>query len=122
MPEEQKETINLSIVDGEPFFSHELTVNFTPTQFTLDFKSITPRSDPRSPRPTFLLKHNVVMVEPWHIKSIVQVLGNVIKKYEQEFGEIKKPESLVKAEKKQKKIAKKAKNTEEKTEAPSYLG
>jgi len=80
MPEEQKETINLSIVDGEPFFSHELTVNSTPTQFTLDFKSITPRSDPRSPRPTFLLKHNVVMVEPWHIKSIVQVLGNVIKK------------------------------------------
>ena len=124
MTEEQKQTINLSIVDGEPFFSHELTVNFTPTQFSLDFKSITPRSDPRSPRPTFLLKHNVVMVDPWHAKSILQVLTNVVKRYEDEFGEIKKPEALDKAEKKQKKLAKKVKSKvpEEKTEAPSYLG
>jgi hypothetical protein len=119
MMPEGKEPINISIVDGEPFFSHEMSVNFTPTQFTLDFKCITPRVDPRSKKPSFLLKHNVVMVDPWHAKMILGVLNNVIKKYEDEYGAIKKPKSVEMAEKKQKK-AMSAKKSE--TETPSYLG
>lgn len=109
------------VVDGEPFFSHELTVNFTPTQFVLDFKSITPRSDPRTKEGvSFLLKHNVVMVEPWHAKRIAAVLGNIVKKYEEEFGEITKPKSLEKAEKKQKNLM--ATQKKEPTETPTYFG
>ena len=119
MPE-HKEPINIHITDGEPFFAHELTVNFTPTQFTLDFKCITPRVDPRSKKPSFLLKHNVVMVEPWHVKMILAVLNNVIKKYEEEYGVIKKPKAVETAEKKQKKAISTAKKDE--TETPSYLG
>ena len=65
MEKEQKQ-INLNINDGEPFFAHEVSMNFTPTQISMDFKCITPRTDPRSKGPTFLLKHNVVMLEPWH--------------------------------------------------------
>ena len=109
------------VADGEPFFAHEMTVNFTPTQFSLDFKCITPRSDPRTKEGTaFLLKHNVVMIEPWHAKMISQVLGNVVKKYEEEFGEISKPKSVEKAEKKQKSLIAAQKNA--KTETPNYFG
>jgi len=118
MPE-QKEPINISITDGEPFFSHEMSINFTPTQFTFDFKCITPRVDPRSKKPSFLLKHNVVMVDPWHAKMILSVLNNVIKKYEDEYGQIKKPKSVEMAEKKQKKAVKAAQASHE---TPSYLG
>jgi hypothetical protein len=119
MPE-NKEPVNIAIIDGEPFFAHEMSTNFTPTQFTLDFKCITPRVDPRSKKPSFLLKHNVVMVEPYHAKMILSVLNSVIKKYEEEYGEIKKPKSIENAEKKQKKAMSTKKNTE--TETPSYLG
>jgi hypothetical protein len=97
-----QEQISININDGEPFFAHEATVNFTPTQLTLDFKCITPRTDPRSKKPSFQLKHNVIMLEPWHAKSLVGVLNSVIQKYEEEFGKIQKPKSLEKAEKKQK--------------------
>jgi hypothetical protein len=118
MPE-NKDPINIQISDGEPFFAHELTTNFTPTQFTLDFKCITPRVDPRSKKPSFLLKHNVIMIEPYHAKLILSVLNNVIKKYEEEYGAIKKPKAVETAEKKQKKAIKELKSE---TETPSYLG
>lgn len=115
------ESINLNINEGEPFFAHEMSVNYTPTQFTLDFKCITPRNDPRNKqRPSFLLKHNVIMVDPWHAKAIHEVLGNMIKRFETDFGKIDKPKSLKKAEKKQESVVKQAKT---KTgETPSYLG
>lgn len=117
----EEESINISINEGEPFFAHEVTVNFTPTQFTFDFKCITPRTDPRSKTKTsFQLKHNVIMVDTWHAKAMLQVMANVIKKYEDDLGKIEKPKNLTKAEKKQKAII--ASQPQEKTEAPTYLG
>ena len=114
------EPLNIHIVDGEPFFAHELTINFTPTQFTFDFKCVTPRTDPRSKNQvSFLLKHNVVMTDPWHTKQICAVLAGVIMKYEEEFGVIKKPKAVEKAEKQQKAAAQKEDNQ---TETPTYLG
>ena len=115
-----KQQINISIMDGEPFFAHECSMNFTPTQISLDFKCITPRTDPRSQGPTFLMKHNVIMLEPWHARMLLDVLGTVVKKYEDEFGKIKKPDALLKAEKKHNKAIKKS--AEHTTEAPSYMG
>ena len=115
----EQKPINISIKDGVPFFAHEMSCNFTPTQLTLDFKSITPRVDPRSKTPSFLLEHNVVMVEPYHAKMIYAVLGNVLKKYEDEFGKIKKPKPVEKAEKKQKKFIK---DQGDKTKTPNYFG
>ncbi len=114
------EQINLNIVDGEPFFAHEVSVNFTPTQFTFDFKCITPRTDPRSKnKASFLLKHNVVMIEPWHAKLMLGVLNKVVKRYEEEFGIIKKPNAIAKAQRKSnKKVDKEGKSTE----TPSYFG
>ncbi len=113
------EPVNININEGEPFFAHEVTVNFTPTQLTMDFKCITPRSDPRSKKPSFQLKHNVIMLEPWHAKTLLNVLSSVIQKYEQDFGKIVKPKALEKAEKKQKEMMKKAEQT---TDVPTYMG
>jgi len=117
-----QEQINVVINDGEPFFAHEVTVNFTPTQMTMDFKCITPRTDPRSKKPSFLLRHNVVMLDPWHVKTLHDVLGTVIKKYEDEFGKIKKPKALETVEKKQKEIMKDMPKETHGTEQPNYFG
>jgi len=116
---EEKKSVNMSIDDGKEFFAHEMSLNFNPTQFTFDFRCITPRVDPRTREGPFLaLKHNVVMVDPWHAKEILRVLTNVIKRYEEEFGEIEKPKAVKAYEKK----AKKLQQDVEKTEAPSYMG
>ena len=119
--EKDKQQINLNIVEGDSFFAHEVSMNFTPTQITLDFKCITPRTDPRGKAPSFLLKHNVVMVEPWHAKMMLEVLASVVKKYEEEFGKITQPKAIQKATKKHKKAKKKSTNIKT-TGAPSYLG
>lgn len=113
-----EEQVNITINDGDAFFAHEATVNFIPTQFTVDFKCITPRSDPRSKKPSFSLKHNVVMLDPWHAKSLLSVLTDVINRYEKEYGEIKKPEQIIKTEKNKPKV----KLNEAKTETPAYFG
>ncbi|MBS3097733.1 DUF3467 domain-containing protein [Candidatus Woesearchaeota archaeon] len=119
MPEEE-ERINLHINEGEPFFAHELSINFNPTQFVFDFKCITPRVDPRSQtKASISLKHNVIMVDPYHAKKVLDLLNEVVKKYEKEFGKIEKPKSIEEFEKKHKKKAKEKKDT---TEAPSYFG
>jgi len=113
------EQVNINISEGDPFFAHEVSVNFTPTQMSLDFKCITPRLDPRSKAPSFHLKHNVVMVDPWHAKALITVLTSVVKKYEEQFGKITKPKALVKAEKKQKTMLKKGAKA---PEVPTYMG
>jgi len=117
MPEEER--INLHINEGEPFFAHELSINFNPTQFVFDFKCVTPRVDPRSQtKASISLKHNVVMVEPYHAKKILELLQEIVKKYEKEFGRIDKPKAIAEFEKKHKK----KEGKEETTETPSYLG
>jgi len=110
---------NMSIVDGQAFFAHETSVNFTPQQFSLDFKSLSPRVDPRNKNaPTFVMAHNVVMLDPWHAKQIHKILGEALKKYEEEFVKIDKPKALAKAEKKHVK----AETKTAKAEIPAYMG
>ncbi|MFC1768230.1 DUF3467 domain-containing protein [Nanoarchaeota archaeon] len=109
--------INMNIVEGDAFFAHELSINFNPLQFVFDFKSVTPRIDPRSKmKASINLKHNVILTDPYHAKKIYMLLGDIIKKYEKEYGKIEKPKQLEKFEKK-------SKNTEEKKiETPNYFG
>jgi len=113
--------INFGINDGDNFFAHEVSVNFNPTQFILDFKCITPRVDPRSNEGPFInIKHNVVMMDVFHAKKFMEFLSKRIEDYEKEFGKIEKPSAVKKIEKKRQKEAKDSKN--KKTEAPSYFG
>ena len=124
---EQKPSINMTINDGEPFFAHEMSVNFNPTQFILDFRNVTPRNDPRTKgRPSLHLKHNVVMVDPWHMVQVRDLFNRMIEGYEKEFGKITKPKQIDAFEKKRKKGSKDKKKNETKdeakTEVPSYFG
>ena len=116
--------VNFHINDGEVFFAHELSVNYNPTQFVLDFKCITPRVDPRSHDGTtnISLKHNTILLEVYYAKKIAEFLLKRVADYEKEFGKINKPASIRALEKKRTK--KQAGNSEEKTtkDAPSYFG
>ena len=121
---EEKQSINLSINDGEPFFAHEMSINFNPMQFILDFRCVTPRNDPRTKggRPSLNLKHNVVMVDPWHMVQVRDLMSRMIEAYEKEFGRIKKPKSIEAFEKKHKKAAEAKDDSTTETEVPSYFG
>ena len=117
---EEKKQINMGIDNGKEFFAHETSINFNPTQFVFDFRCITPRVDPRTRETPFVaLKHNIIMVDPWHAKEILRVLTDVVQKYEEEFGKIEKPLAIKKYEKKAKKLMK---EEPQKTQTPSYLG
>ncbi len=109
--------ISMSIVDGDAFFAHELSINYNPLQFVFDFKCITPRIDPRSKtKASIHLKHNVVLTDPYHAQKIHELLGEMLKKYEKEYGKVEKPKQVKKFEKKNVKIE------ETKTEVPTYFG
>lgn len=110
--------LSVKIEDGDAFFAHETSINFSPTQIVLDFKNITPRMDPRAGAdPILVLKHNPIILSPDHAKNLAELLNKIIKRYEKEFGKIKKPAALEKYEKKHKK---KSKQTKIKT--PEYFG
>jgi hypothetical protein len=111
--------VNLSVVDGDSFFAHQASINFNPTMLFLDFKNITPRVDERNQtQATFVLKHNVVMLEPYHAVLFKNLFDKVIKDYEKQFGKIEKPEAIKKIEK----DAKKAEKINSIDETPTYLG
>ncbi|MBW3015484.1 DUF3467 domain-containing protein [Candidatus Woesearchaeota archaeon] len=120
----EKKKINLAINDGNAFFAHELSIHFNPLQFIFDFKNITPRIDPRvqDGRSVMALVHNIVMVDAYHALQIKELLEDMLKRYEKEFGKIEKPKALKKAEKNSAK--RKTINDPKKTtrETPTYLG
>jgi len=109
--------INISINDGRTFFSNEISVNFNPAHFTLDFKCIAPRVDHRSKSgPTFLIEHNPVLIEPYHLKQFLGLLSDVVKRYEKEFGKITASKAIRQSLKKSK-TKKSSKPT-----IPNYFG
>ena len=117
-----KKQMNVTIDDGKTFFANEVSINFNPLQFTLDYKNITPRVDVRSKEaPSIHIEHNVVVLDPFHAKMILELMVKVVKEYEKEFGVIKKPKAL---EKLHKKHAKKndIKTPKKTVTAPTYFG
>ncbi|MBD3313176.1 DUF3467 domain-containing protein [Candidatus Woesearchaeota archaeon] len=122
--EKEEKKVNMTIKDGDTFFAHEMSINFNPMNFILDFKNVTPRVDPRSKESLVLhMAHNVVIVDPYHAKKIHELLGKVLGDYEKDFGRIEKPKALAKYESKAKKAGKKkAEKPKAKTTTPSYMG
>jgi len=115
----EEKQINISINEGDSMFAHETTVTFNPTQFIFDFKSITPRMDMRSKEGhNLVVKHSVIIMDPYQAKGVVDLMKKVIDDYEKRFGKIEKPKQMQKAEKKNKEDAKK----KTVSTAPSYLG
>jgi len=116
----EEKKINFGVSSREPFFAHETSVNFNPTQFILDFKCVTPLTDISSKTmQTISIKHDTILLDPFHTKEVYKLLSRVIEKYEKEFGKIEKPESLKKFEKKHKNLGKEDNG---KIKVPSYLG
>jgi hypothetical protein len=112
--------LSMNIDDGTDFFAHETSINFSPAQFIIDFKSVTPRVDPRTgPAPILFLKHNVILLDPLHAKNLSELLADIVKKYENEFGKIEKPKAVLQHEKK---LKRKSKQKPKATPAPEYFG
>ena len=117
---EQPKNLNVSVNEGEAFYCHEMSINYNPMQFVFDFKSVTPRVDIRSKTtPSICIKHNVVMLDPYHAKQMHQLLTKVLGDFEKDFGKINKPKAL---EKMEKKVASQPKPGKAETVAPSYFG
>ena len=112
--------ISMNVNDGIDFYAHETSVNFSPSQVVLDFKSLTPRNDPRSGAdPIVVLRHNIVLLDPLHAKKLSELLNTIIKKYEKGFGKIEKSKAQLKHEKKLKRKPSKSKT---KSVTPEYFG
>ena len=115
----EQKNVNVSVNEGDSFFCHELSINYNPMQIIFDFKSVTPRVDIRSKQsPVIHIKHNVVMLDPFHAKKMLELLSKVVSDYEKDFGKITKPKAIEKMEKKIK-----SKGGAKKTiAAPTYFG
>lgn len=112
--------LNVHVQEGEAFFSHEMSINFSPLQFVFDFRCVTPRIDIRDREKASLnIRHNVVLVDPFHAKKTLELLAKVVGDYEKKFGKIKRPKQLEKAEKDN---AKRQVKPELKTTTPNYFG
>lgn len=116
----EKKNIKMNITDHcAEFFAHEASINFNTTQFIMDFKCVTPRIDPRAKESAILnLRHNIIMLDAFHAKKFHELLGEVLKNYEKEFGKIEEPKQIKMIEKKKKKQEKDALPDS----TPSYLG
>ncbi|MFH2021385.1 MAG: DUF3467 domain-containing protein [archaeon] len=110
--------LKFDIDNGQSFFADEAGVIHNPLRFILDFRSITPRVDVRNNEyQPIVLKHNVILMDPYMAKNIVEMLQENIKNYEKQFGKIEKPAALKKIERKAKKNP-----SEKKADAPGYFG
>lgn len=96
--------LNININEGDEFFAQEASVSYNPTIFNLDFRRLTPRIDMRTAESNIiLLRHNVVMLEPYVAKKMLELLSTAVEKYEKDFGKIEVPEPIKKMEDKLKK-------------------
>ena len=109
--------VKFDIDNGQSFFADEVGVIHNPLKIILDFRSITPRIDVRNQEfQPLILRHNVVLMDPFTAKTFSEILQKNIDNYEKQFGKITKPKPLQKMEKKRKKKAK------GKADTPSYFG
>src|SRR3989339_634307 len=120
--EQQMNKLNFAINDGDVFFTNEISITFGPAQFAFDFKNISPRVDMRNQdgSKTFVMKHNVILIEPFQIKQFAKVLNDAIARYELEYGNIELPAPIKKAEQEIQKAANKQDTASH--NVPSYFG
>ena len=121
MTKEEKQ-LNVRIKDGDQFFANEIGINFTPTEVVLDFKCLSNIHDIENHR-ALLLRHNPVILTPYHAKSFLEVLTKAVNDYEKRFGDIKKPKEIDKAEKiMQKQIDDNKSKVDKNTDDVTYFG
>ena len=114
----EKEMQAIQNIDNTPMMSNQQTVAHQPDRFILDFKAAYPQYTPDN-KPTLVISHRVILLDPYYAKDFLEVLKSNIEKYEKRFGTIKKPANVIKAEKEMKKLEKEEASG---TEVPSYMG
>jgi hypothetical protein len=108
--------VKFDIENGSSFFADEVGIIHNPLKIIMDFRSITPRVDVRNQEyQTLVLRHNVVVMDPFTAKSLSEILAGNIKNYEKQFGKIEQPKQL-------KKVQQKKKDKAAKAESPTYFG
>jgi len=126
MVEEKKQqiqSVNKQVDLGEAgFFAHECNISINPHQFVLDFKNIVPRYSDKVP----VIKeiHKTILLDPVHFKEIIELSSKLLKGYEEKYGEIKKNDAILQAEKESQNILKKIQKPQEtsSTGSRAYLG
>lgn len=120
--EEQKSgQINLRVKDGDQFYANEVGINFNPGEVILDFKCLTHIHDVGNHRSIYL-RHNPIILTPFHAKSFLVMLNKAVKDYEAKFGKVKKPDAMAKAEKLVKKEQKKKSKVKKEEGVGTYFG
>jgi len=119
MDTKEEKKVKFDIDNGQVFFADEVGIIHNPLKIMFDFRSVTPRIDIRNQEfQPVVLKHNVIMMDPYTAKTFLDILKQNIANYEKQFGKIKKPEALKRMERKNKKEVKGSKQEK----APAYLG
>ena len=112
--------VKFDIENGTSFFADEVGVIHNPLKIIMDFRSITPRVDVRNQEyQTLVLRHNVVVMDPFTAKSFSDILLENIKNYEKQFGKISQPKQLKKMQQQKKDGVAKTKSP---SPSPSYFG
>jgi len=93
--------IQINSASEKEFSVDEVMVTHGPLKIFIDFKNTVPLMDMGKQR--LSIRHQVCILDPFLAKDFLRVLKENLEKYEKQFGEIKKPESLVRLEKELKK-------------------
>ena len=98
--------------------SNHQNVTFQPDKILLDFKNIYPQYDSNN-NETAVINHRVIILDSYGAKLLLEVMNKIISEYEKKYGEIKKPEAIIKAEEGLREFEKQAKTGSSKH---SYMG
>ncbi len=120
---DNEKKVKFDIDNGQVFFADEIGIIHNPLKIMLDFRSVTPRVDIRNQEfQPLVIKHNVIMMDPYTAKTFLDIFKQNIANYEKQFGKIVKPDALKRMEKKNKKQAKISGKIGKSEKAPAYLG
>lgn len=94
---EEKQIQGIQNFDNNPFVSNQQNVTIQTDKILLDFKNIYSQFDPAN-NEIIIINHKMIILDPYIAKLFFDTLNKSIMEYEKQFGKIKKPEAVTKAE------------------------
>ncbi len=89
--------VRVDVENGFEFFADEVSITHSPLRFVFDFKRMIPRLEGNN-EPRMVMRHSIIMLDPYFAKELQRVLKENIDRYEKRFGKIERPAVLRKAE------------------------
>lgn len=103
--------------DKTPMLSNQQSVSHGPDKFMIDFKTAFPQFNPDG-LPVMAVIHRLIILDPHIAVDFYNMLGNNIKTYEEAFGKIQVPQSILKVKADMQDVQQQVKTTER----PDYMG